>query len=184
MIMRTFYVSVLELALLEKLIVFGRSYTHELSKNLTISPAHVNRLCHALRKRQILNVSSQENRKFFELNYQCLLTRELLRFITVIKIKNSKYFRKLGEICPFGVFGSFSEGMQTKESDLDLWVFSDRSFEKKIRLIINDIEKEWEHIINIVYLDKNKLEIMKKNDPEFYYRLRSQSLTERGDIFE
>ena len=58
---------------------------------------------------------------------------------------------------------------------------------KNINIVIqnpNDIEKEWEHIINIVYLDKNKLEIMKKNDPEFYYRLRSQSLTERGDIFE
>lgn len=169
--------------LLEQMVQLGQSHTYELSKLLSISPPHANRLCNELLRKKNLTSKIVGNKKLFSLNYENPLTRELLRLLTLLKIQDSKLFDKLGGICPFGIYGSFSEGRQHKDSDIDLWVYSSRKKEKVIREILNQIEKEWGHAINVIYLDDEKLNNMKQKDPEFYIRLRGQSLTIKGGIF-
>ena len=169
--------------LLEQMVQLGRSHTYELSKLLSISPPHANRMCNGLLRKKNLTFEVIGNRKLFSLNYENPLTRELLRLLTLLKIQDSKLFNELGRICPFGVYGSFSEGRQRGDSDIDLWVYSSRKEEKKIRGILNQIEKEWGHAINVIYLDDGKLNKMKQIDSEFYIRLRGQSLTIKGRIF-
>ena len=177
-------ISPLTFRILRQLVTTQSSYTHQLAKILSISPPHINRLCNKLKKEGVLNSSIQDNRKIFELNYRSSLARELLRLLTVINVKQSRYFRKLASIAPFGIYGSFAEGKQQKESDLDVWVFASRSEEKSIRNILNDIEKEWGHAVNVIYLDEKKIQDLRSKDSEFYLRLRIQSITEWGGIFE
>lgn len=177
-------ISPLSFRILQQLVTARSSYTHELAKILSISPPHVNRLCNKLKKEGVLISSIQNNRKLFELNYRSSLARELLRLLTIMNVKQSKNFHKLASLTPFGIYGSFAEGKQQKESDLDIWVYASRSKEKAIRIILNDIEKEWGHAVNVIYLDDNRIQDLRSKDSEFYLRLRIQSITEWGEIFE
>jgi predicted nucleotidyltransferase len=182
--MNTFFTSLLSFRILQQLITARYSYTHQLAKSLAISPPHINRICNQLKKQGILRARYENNRKLYELNYRSLLTQTLLRLLTVMNMKQSKNFRKLKSIAPFGIYGSFAEGKQQKESDLDIWVYASRSEEKAIRIVLNDIEKEWGHAVNVIYLDENRMRDLRSKDPEFYLRLRIQSITEWGEIFE
>lgn len=178
------YFSPTTLLIMQQIIISKKAYTHQLAKVLSISAPHVNRICSRLESEKVLISARENNKKWFELNYHCALTRELLRMSTIIKINTSKHFQTLASKFPFGIYGSFAQGRQQKESDMDMWVFASRSHEKSIRLILNHIEEEWGHPVNVVYLDKHKLKKMRQEDPEFFLRLRLQSISDEEEIFE
>lgn len=170
--------------LLERFTASEKSYTHELARALKISAAHINRLCNQLEKLGVLKSVRNQNKKNYALNYDSLLTRELLRFDTVIRMKRSSHLRRLSAACRWGVFGSFAEGRQDRNSDLDLWIDANPAKAVKIRLILNAVEEEWGHEINVVYLDEKKLANLSQKDREFFLRLKIQSISEWEDIFE
>lgn len=182
--MRILLTSSLSFRILQQLITVRYSYTHQLAKSLFISAPHVNRICNQLKKQGILQARHENNRKLYELNYRSPLTQTLLRLLTVMNMKQSRNFGKLVSLAPFGIYGSFAEGKQQKESDLDIWVYASRSKEKAIRNILNDIEKEWGHAVNVIYLDEKRIRDLRDKDSEFYLRIRIQSITEWGEIFE
>ncbi len=170
--------------LLEQFIASQRSYTHELARSLNISAAHINRLCNQLEKLGVLKSSKKQNKKNYELSYASVLTRELLRFDTVIRIKQSKHFRRLSASFRWGVFGSFAEGRQDRNSDLDVWINTSLKNAPEIRPILNNIAEEWGHEVNVIYLDEKKSTALSERDREFFLRLKIQSITEWGDVFE
>jgi len=172
------------LKVLQEFVMLNTTYARQLAKRLKISAPHAHRICVELFQNKIIKSSYQENKRMFTLNYKSLMTRQLLRFSTTAWIQQSHHFKELATICPFGLYGSFAEGRQTANSDLDMWVYISRSEEKKIRQVLNKIEKDFDHQINVIYLDSKKLKKMRETDREFYLRLRLQSLTEWEEVFE
>ena len=168
---------------LQEFVAMNITYARQLAKRLNISAPHAHRICVELVQNKILKSSYKENKRMFTLNYGSLMTRQLLRLSTTAWIQRSRLFKELATICPFGIYGSFAEGRQTANSDLDIWVYISRSEEKKIRQVLNNIEKDFDHPINVIYLDQNKLKKMRETDREFYLRLRLQSLTEWEEVF-
>ena len=104
-------------------------------------------------------------------------------FILESKLEYSKAWKILHKICLCGIYGSFAQGTFDQNSDIDIWVYLSRGEGNKIRSAIDSLAREFSRQINVVYLTKQYLVDLKKKDPEFFYRLKLQSLATHLEVF-
>ncbi|KAF1078035.1 nucleotidyltransferase domain-containing protein [Methanogenium sp. MK-MG] len=83
-----------------------------------------------------------------------------------------------------GVYGSFAEGTNTIESDIDIWVLLP-VYTMESELLIAQLEKEIRtgtgYETHILILTKDKLSHLKEHDHPFYTTLTASSITIRGE---
>ncbi|ADN37079.1 transcriptional regulator, ArsR family [Methanolacinia petrolearia DSM 11571] len=85
-----------------------------------------------------------------------------------------------------GVYGSFAQGTNTVESDVDLWIYIPeyrRDSEIKTAELEKEIRDRTGHEIHILILTEEKLSHLKENDPPFYTRLTETSVIIKGESY-
>ena len=161
-----------------KALALRPTYARALAKEHKLSPPYVTRVLNRLRTLKVLVSKGELNKNIYSVNYESLLARELLRLSTLMMMKEEKVLKKLSRICPFGIYGSYSEGRQDGGSDLDLWIYDIKAKSTGVRSLLNELESSIGVRVNALYIDREKLEKLRTQDPEFYFRLRFQSLTD------
>lgn len=167
-------VKILELIDKEKL------HIREVADRLKISPGTVHKLVQTLKKEKLIIEKQHKNKKIIELNKNNFLTRELKRIINLNKIINIPAYKKLRKYGKTGIYGSFANGTNDSESDLDIWVEAEKK-EGELRPLIKELEKQAGVKVNLLILAKAKIEMLQKNNPEFFLRLK---LTSIGDYID
>lgn len=96
---------------------------------------------------------------------------------------DTKIFKKYGFIKSVGLYGSFTKGKNTEESDIDLWILMEKTKEEYLAKLTNDLKKKYKDV-KPLYLTEEKLKTLKKEDTVFYYSLIFGSITIYGDELE
>ncbi|MDL5502733.1 MAG: hypothetical protein QSU88_05905, partial [Candidatus Methanoperedens sp.] len=69
------------------------------------------------------------------------------------------------------------------QSDIDMWIYTkNHSDVIKLKNITRKIETDFRKEVKLLLLTDKKIEDLKENDPEFYFRLKLTSAGE--DIFD
>jgi len=92
-------------------------------------------------------------------------------------------FRKYRFIKSVGVYGSLAKGTNTGESDIDLLIFIEPVREEMLAKLTAELKKTFGDV-RPLYVTKEKLEFLKKNDVVFYYSLMFGSVTIYGEKLE
>jgi predicted nucleotidyltransferase len=92
------------------------------------------------------------------------------------------FFKKPAWALGTGMYGSWAEGTNTEESDLDLWVFVKKApagtaVAETERTVSRALSVE----VHLLVLNREKAENMKKTDEPFYRLFSRQSITLDGE---
>lgn len=155
-------------------------HIRDIADKLKISPATVHKFIHLLKKNSLITETKHKNRILIHLNRDKPAIKQIKKIINFNKITNTSAYKKLKKIGNIGFYGSFSEGTNDNQSDLDIWIQTDKK-ELELRPIIKKLESELKVKVNPLILTKTKINSLKKNDLEFYIRLR---LTSVGDLID
>ncbi len=158
-------------------------YLREIAEKLGCSAGQAYKTVSLLRKFDFVREKKIKNRKIISLNRENPLLARIRSLINVNNLINCKSYRNLkktGKIC---IYGSFANGTDVPESDVDLAVYTDKSL-LDVRTAASKLEKELGRKVSVLMLNKRKLEQLQKKDPEFYIRLKLTSICFNGDIFE
>lgn len=83
------------------------------------------------------------------------------------------------------LYGSWAEGTNTRESDVDLCIVSSKPIpESKMAMVSGEMSRKIGTEVHILLLDEAKKASLKKNSPEFYYALAYKSILLEGGPFE
>ena len=106
-----------------------------------------------------------------------------IRLLLNLNEFDAKIFNKYAFVKSAGLYGSFAKGKNTEESDIDLWIIVEEAGEEKLAKLTNELKRRYK-TIKPLYLTKEKLEILKKEDSVFYYSLFFGSITVFGEEIE
>ncbi|OPX65352.1 MULTISPECIES: nucleotidyltransferase domain-containing protein [unclassified Methanoregula] len=92
------------------------------------------------------------------------------------------FFKKPAWALGIGMYGSWAEGTNTEESDLDLWVFvqeppAGTAVAETERTVSRALSVE----VHLLVITREKIDGMKKNDEPFYRLFSRQSITLDGE---
>ena len=162
----------------------GPSYPNEIARKLSISPSQAQKwLLWLLEKKMVIRKKGDLKRVFYSLNTKSFEVSACRKTILVEKLEKSNYWKNLCKLIPCGIYGSFALGTFDENSDIDLWVYIEKNDRKKIREIADKLGDEFKRQVNLVYLDKTYVKSITNNDPEFFYRLKLQSITQHAEVF-
>jgi predicted nucleotidyltransferase len=151
----------------------------EIARLLKISPAYVSRTLKILAKEDIV--------KNNEVNLSHPYVKVLKAFFNIKKMIDKNIIKKLKklEALSAGVYGSWANGTNYEDSDLDIWVkVIKHPGEIKIATISNDIRKVLGKNVQILVLTPERIKKLKKEDPIFYYSLVFGSIVLYGEGIE
>jgi len=84
-----------------------------------------------------------------------------------------------------GVYGSWASGTNKEDSDIDVWVkIKERIGEEVVAGISKQLNKKMKSKVELLILDPEKIEVLKKEDPIFYYSLVFGSIVLHGEALE
>lgn len=162
----------------------GPSYPNKIARTLSISPSQAQKwLLWLLKKDMVIRKKGDLKRVFYSLNTASFEIIAYRKSILAEKLKRSPYWQNLCELIQCGIYGSFALGTFDEISDVDLWVYIEKHDRRKIREIATKLGDEFKRQVNLVYLDKMYLKNIRNNDPEFFYRLKLQSITQHPGVF-
>lgn len=151
----------------------------KVAHNLGISKGLVSKFFKILTKEKILKRT--KNKFWVADNTKTKALRILLNLNEV----DPSIFQKYEFVRAAGLYGSFVRGENTEDSDIDLWIFIDieQPSDESLAKLTNELKKRnWK--IQPLYLTKEKLETLKKEDTTFYHSLVFGSITIYGDKIE
>jgi len=170
---------------LDILRIISREKIHirDIAEKANCSPGQVHKTIQLFKKFDFVKEEKVKNRKIVILNLQNPLLQRTRSLINLDDLLSSTAYKELRKFGIVGIYGSFAKGTDTAESDIDLWMYTEKS-ELKMREPVRRLEKELKSAINLLILNKNKLNNLKKKDPEFYIRLKLTSISLGGGIFD
>ena len=151
----------------------------ELARLLKLSPAHISRTLKALDAYGIIEKG--------EVDLSNPYVRALKIFLNTKKLVDKDVAKLLRRLEPIGVglYGSWFNGTNDEESDLDIWVRVEvHPGEARVVSVSNDVRKIMGRGVQILVLTPERIDRMKKEDPIFYYSLVFGSMTLCGEPIE
>ncbi len=94
-----------------------------------------------------------------------------------------RMFRKHKFVKGAGLYGSFARGTNTEESDMDLWILAEKTDEKNLAKLTNELKRKYENV-RPLYLTEGKIKAVKKDDTVFYHSLVFGSIIVYGEGIE
>jgi len=133
-------------------------YLRELARELKLNPSRVSKLLLELEKEKLINrivkkhileISTNfENKEFIEekrvFNLQVFYHSKILDFL--IREYNPK---------SISIYGSFSQGRDLRNSDIDIAIFS--NVDRDNEIILESFEKKLKRKIHLLVIEKNKM---------------------------
>ena len=163
-----------------KLIDKDELHIRDIADKLKISPGSVHKLIKLLKENNLIKETKQKNRIIINLNKDNIRIKQIKVMINFNDLINASAYKKLKKFGKTGIYGSFANGTNDKESDLDLWIKTNKK-ELELRPVIHELEKQLNIKVNPLILTESKINSLKKNDFEFYMRLK---LTSIGDSID
>ena len=171
------------LKLLEELGKNEGAHIRMLAKLTESSTSLVHRNLKKLVGLRLVIEKSSDNKKIFFLNRENVFLRKIISLINISELFFMKELKDLKKLGTVGVYGSFASGESDKLSDIDIWIYSKKNInELKARGLAIDIQKKIGRRASILILNDKKIERLRKNDAEFFYRLKLTSISEE-DVF-
>jgi predicted nucleotidyltransferase len=159
-------------------------YIREIAERLSLSPFAVHNSVKLFKELGFAKEKKVKNRKTVYLKRDNALLKKIISLINISDLAANRNFRRLRKIGKVGVYGSFASGEDTRESDIDLWVYPlKKASSNELREITRGIEKDFEIEVRLLVLNDSKIRDLRDKDPEFYYRLKLTSVFEDGDVF-
>lgn len=150
---------------------------NKIARELKLSKGLVSKLFDILIKEGLLK---RIGNKFL---VQDNISTKAIKIMLNLENFDTKIFKKYDFIKSVGLYGSFTKGKNTEESDIDLWILMEKTKEEYLAKLTNDLKKKYKNI-KPLYLTEEKLKILKKEDTVFYYSLVFGSITIYGDELE
>jgi len=161
---------------------YDRLNLRDISRKLGMSPAAIHNHLRILGEFDLISIEKDKNQHLVIPNTDNFYYRSIMRVMNYQKIQNCEAFRELEKLGVIGIYGSFAEGTDERGSDIDLVIFT-QSSEFEVREAANKLSQQMDKEINLLMLNRRKLDNLKKSDYEFYLRLKLQSIMFNGDIF-
>ena len=157
-------------------------HIRELAEKAKISPGKAQTTVKLFVKNGLANEKKQKNRKIVSMNNSNPLLIKIRALINTQQILSSKHVKQLMKLGIVGIYGSFAKGTNDEDSDIDMWIYTERK-QIELRDLVRMIEKEVKRKVDLTVLNKKSLEHIRKNDPGFYAQLKFTSTYLNGDIF-
>jgi predicted nucleotidyltransferase len=161
---------------------YDRLNLRDIARKLDMSPAAIHNNLRILGGYNLISIEKEKNQHLVIPNTDNFYYRSIMSVMNYRKIRDCKAFRALEKLGVIGMYGSFAAGTDEKSSDIDMVIFTEAG-EIEVRAAANKLSQQMNKEINLLMLNRRKLDNLKKNDYEFYMRLKLQSITFNGDIF-
>lgn len=152
----------------------GSLSVNEIASKLRLSKGLVSKYFDILTKEGIL---TRKNGKFFA--KQSSFAKGI-KILLNIKQVSLKIFKKYPFIQSVGLYGSCAKGENREDSDVDLWIRIRKTSDEKLAALTSEINNKIRNV-KVLFLTKEKIEQIKKNDPLFYHALAFGSISVYGD---
>jgi predicted nucleotidyltransferase len=150
----------------------------ELSRTLKLSKGFVSQYLKLLEENKIL----KKNKKY-RVNLENPLTKGLKILLNLERIEVKK-FKKIPSLLGVGLYGSWANGTNKKDSDVDFWVKVKKyPPEEVLARVAAELRKKLGRV-QILILQPERIENMRKNDPIFYHSLVFGSIVLLGEGLE
>lgn len=160
-------------------------YISEIADKVGCSPSTAHRAVSLLKKLQLVSLRKLKNKVVVELVRESALLKSVKRLLNVDSLLCLGGLEKLQKHGTVGIYGSFANGTDTPESDIDLWLCSESKIRAlELRKIVRGIEKQLGKRISLIILSPAKLKKLRTEDPEFYHRLKFTSISLGEEIFD
>ena len=106
-----------------------------------------------------------------------------IKILLNLNIFDNNFFKKYRFVKSAGLYGSFVKGTNNEDSDTDLWIFVEKTNDENLAKLTNELQKKFGNI-KPLYLTKEKIILLKKEDMIFYYSLIFGSIVVYGDEIE
>jgi len=122
-------------------------------------------------------------RKQGKLIVQEIKDTKALRILLALNALKPNAFKNYDFVKSAGVFGSTTNGTNTENSDIDLWILVNKTSETNLAKLTGELRKMAANI-KPIYLTEEKINLLKKEDKLFYNSLFFGSITIYGDGIE
>ena len=161
---------------------YERLNLRDIARKLGMSPAAIHNNLRILGGFNLISVEKDKNQHLVIPNPDNFYYRSFMQLINYRKMQSCKALKNLEKIGVVGVYGSFAAGTDEKGSDIDLVIFTEAG-EMEVRAVVNKLSQQINKEINLLMMNRRKLDNLKNNDYEFYIRLKLESIMFNGDIF-
>jgi len=161
---------------------YDRLNLRDIARGLGMSPAAIHNHLRILGEFDLISIEKDKNQHLVIPNTDNFYYRSIMRVMNYQQIQICEAFGELEKFGVIGIYGSFAAGTDEKGSDIDLVIFTEAS-EIEVREAANKLSQQMDKEINLLMLNRRKLDKLKKSDYEFYMRLKLQSIMFNGDIF-
>lgn len=150
----------------------------DLSKGLKLSKGFVSQYLRVLKENRIL-----KNDKKYRVNLENPLTKGLKILLNLEKIEVKK-FKKIPGLLGVGLYGSWANGTNKKDSDVDFWIkVKKHPPEEVLARVAAELRKKLGRV-QILVLHPRRINQMSENDPIFYHSLVFGSIVLWGESIE
>ncbi len=155
----------------------GQITVSGVARGLKVSKGLVSKFFHILKKEKMLK---KVKNRFLVTDH---VNTKTMKILLNLNRFDSTIFRKYTFVRAAGLYGSFVTGENTEESDIDVWVFIEDTSDEALAKLTNELRRK-NGDVTPLYLTKEKLQILKKEDVTFYYALVFGSITVYGEKIE
>ncbi len=166
-------VKILEFVLYKR----GQVTVSGVAHSLKVSKGLVSKFFNILKREKILKKAKSQ---FLVTDH---INTKTIRILLNLNRFDSRIFQKHKFVRAAGLYGSFVTGENTEESDIDLWIFIKSTSDENIAKLTNELRRKNGNV-KPLYLTKEKLQILKKEDVTFYHSLVFGSITVYGEKIE
>lgn len=145
-----------------------------ISKSLNLSKGFVSRFFSILLQQKILKKS--KNKYFLQENINVRMLRILFNLSQFVNFN----FKKYPFIKGVGLYGSCTKGENTEDSDIDVWIKIEKRDDEELAKLTSALKKVSAKI-SPLYLTKEKLDVLKREDLPFYNSLVHGSIRIFGE---
>jgi predicted nucleotidyltransferase len=115
----------------------------------------------------------------FVINHESPMVKGL-KILHNLKYINTIMFKKYPYVLAVGVYGSCAKGENTEESDVDLWVRIGEATDSQLAALTSALRKKINEV-NVLFLSKERVARIKKEDALFYQALSFGSIVVYGE---
>lgn len=154
----------------------------ELSRQLNVSSATSKHFCDLLNKNNVLLSEKKGNAIFFRLNNTDLYVVEMKKFYAITLLKSALYMGSIEGIFNVVVYGSYSSGLYTETSDIDLLVISrSKIFDDSF---IAEFQKILKREVNVTKLTLAKFSELRDDNDSFILEILKNNFPLYGGILK
>lgn len=140
----------------------------EVATSLKRSKGFVSQFLRLLEEEGILK---KQKRKYAVL-HEAPEVRAIKIMLNMIKLQTSLAKHRKEWMVSLGVYGSYSEGTNREDSDVDIWIRVEKHpGEKEVARVEKDISNELGKQVHILILTPERIARLRENDPIFYCEL-------------